>query len=76
MREMVSSKRHGLLLAACAACISLIAGCARVAPYQRGKLAHPTMTMADHGPAEAHLLAVHEGATGGGALAESGCGCN
>jgi hypothetical protein len=28
------------------------------------------------GPAAAHVLAVHEGATGGGSLAESGCGCN
>jgi hypothetical protein len=51
--------------------------CAHVAPYERGKLAHPMMT-ADglEGPAASHVLAVHEGATGGGSLAESGCGCN
>jgi hypothetical protein len=54
----------------------LAAGCTHVAPYQRGKLAHPTMTADDQGPAASHVLAVHEGATGGGSLAESGCGCN
>jgi hypothetical protein len=52
-------------------------GCAHVAPYERGKLAHPMMTADDlDGPAAAHVAAVHEGATGGGSLSESGCGCN
>jgi uncharacterized protein DUF4266 len=51
--------------------------CSHVAPYERGKLAHPMMTTDDlAGPAAAHVLAVHEGATGGGSLSESGCGCN
>ncbi len=51
--------------------------CTHVAPYERGKLAHPMMTADDlEGPAAAHVLAVHEGATGGGSLSESGCGCN
>ena len=54
----------------------LAAGCAPVAPYQRGALAHPTMTAALEGPAAGHVHAVHEGATGGGSVAESGCGCN
>jgi Domain of unknown function (DUF4266) len=59
-----------LLVVACA-------GCTHVAPYQRGKLAQPTMTADDlDGPAAAHVLAVHEGATGGGPLSQSGCGCN
>jgi hypothetical protein len=54
-----------------------LAGCTHVAPYERGKLAHPMMTAGDlEGPAAAHVLAVHEGATGGGSLSESGCGCN
>ena len=53
------------------------AACSHVAPYERGKLAHPMMTADDlQGPAAAHVLAVHEGATGGGSLSESGCGCN
>jgi len=47
-----------------------------VKPYERGKLAHRMMTTELEGPAASHTLAVHEGATGGGSLAESGCGCN
>lgn len=51
--------------------------CSHVAPYERAKLAHPMMTADDlQGPAASHVLAVHEGASGGGSLAESGCGCN
>ena len=56
---------------------STLAGCVRVQPYQRGRLAHPTMLLVDFaGPAEAHVYAVHEGAVGGGQGAEGGCGCN
>jgi hypothetical protein len=52
-------------------------GCSHVAPYARGKLAHPTMTEEDlDGPAAAHVTAIHEGATGGGPLFGNGCGCN
>jgi Domain of unknown function (DUF4266) len=55
----------------------LLAGCSHVRPYQRGQLAHPTMTPDPEGePAAAHVHDVHEGATGGGALVGSGCGCN
>jgi uncharacterized protein DUF4266 len=51
--------------------------CSHVAPYERGKLASPMMTAGDlDGPAAAHVMATHEGATGGGSLSESGCGCN
>jgi hypothetical protein len=54
-----------------------LAGCRHVAPYQRQKLAHPTMNIASPaGPAEQHMYSVQEGAVGGGAAAESGCGCN
>jgi hypothetical protein len=60
-----------------AAAIAACSACSHVAPYERGKLAHPMMTAGDlEGPAAAHVLAVHEGATGGGPLSESGCGCN
>ena len=52
-------------------------GCARVAAYERGSLAHPTMTTLDLARAsEAHVRAVQEGAMGGGAAAGGGCGCN
>lgn len=54
-----------------------VAGCRHVAPYERAKLAHPTMTIANPaGVAEQHMYGVQEGAVGGGAAAESGCGCN
>ena len=57
--------------------LSFVSGCATVAPYERAKLAHPTMAAADlAGPGENHLRAVTEGAIGGSAGAGSGCGCN
>lgn len=51
--------------------------CTHVRPWERGKLAHPTMTTTGQpGPAEEHLYSIQEGAAGGGASATSGCGCN
>ena len=60
------------------ALLSLLAtaACTHVAPYERGALAHPTMAAELEGPASGHVHAVHEGAIGGGSVAESGCGCN
>ncbi|MBX3262882.1 MAG: DUF4266 domain-containing protein [Labilithrix sp.] len=53
------------------------AGCTRVAPHQRGRLAHPSMTQTSSaGPGEQHVRAVQEGAIGGSLDATSGCGCN
>jgi hypothetical protein len=52
-------------------------GCTHVASYDRAQLAHPSMTTAElDGPAAGHVHSVHEGAAGGGSVAESGCGCN
>jgi uncharacterized protein DUF4266 len=52
-------------------------GCANVAAYERGTLAHPTMTGSDIAPpSEEHVRAVQEGAIGGGTSAGGGCGCN
>ncbi len=57
--------------------IVALGGCTHVAPYQRGHLAHPTMAATpEDEPAADHVHAIHEGATGGGALVGSGCGCN
>ncbi|MDI1443494.1 DUF4266 domain-containing protein [Polyangium sp. 6x1] len=54
-----------------------LAACTHVAPYERGRLAHPTMSVGPvSGPGESHMQAVHEGASGGSASAEGGCGCN
>lgn len=64
--------RMALLL--CALCLG---GCASVQPWERGRLAHPSMSAGRSGGAgEAHLHAVQEGAMGGAVGAESGCGCN
>jgi hypothetical protein len=65
----------GSLLAVCTLAATS-AACTHVAPYARGRLAHPTMTEELQGPAAAHVEAVHEGAAGGGDLGASGCGCN
>ena len=52
-------------------------GCSTVAPYERAKLAHPTMAANEmSGPGEEHLHAITEGAIGGATGAGSGCGCN
>ncbi len=60
-----------------AVALSAAAGCSQVAPYDRGKLAHPTMAANDMtGFGESHLRAISEGAVGGAAGAGSGCGCN
>ncbi len=57
--------------------LGLVAACGGVPPYDRGRLAHRTMTTADMAsPAEAHTRAIQEGATGGGFEAGGGCGCN
>ncbi|HVU04764.1 MAG TPA: DUF4266 domain-containing protein [Polyangiaceae bacterium] len=53
------------------------AGCANVAAYERGKLAHPTMAPGDGtSVAREHVYAVQEGTMGGSMGAASGCGCN
>lgn len=59
-----------VLLLPCGACV-------QVAAYERGSLAHPTMTTADIvPPSEEHVRAVQEGAIGGTGAAGGGCGCN
>lgn len=56
---------------------SVTGACAEVAPYQRGRLAHPTMAPGDgDSVARAHVYGVQEGAVGGTPGASSGCGCN
>ncbi|HEX4514394.1 MAG TPA: DUF4266 domain-containing protein [Polyangiaceae bacterium] len=57
------------------ACVALTA-CTHVAPYDRARLAHPTMIDEPTGRAATHVQTVTEGATGSGSIVESGCGCN
>lgn len=54
----------------------LASACTHVAPYDRARLAYPSMTDSYESAMSGHVRAVHEGATGGGSVAESGCGCN
>ena len=57
--------------------VTATAACVHVAPYQRGRLAHPTMLLVDQAtPGAAHVYAIQEGATGGASAVEGGCGCN
>ncbi len=65
----------GLLIAI--AVVAPLAGCAPVAPYERGTLAHPTMTPEDMTTAmDGHVRGVSEGAHGGLGGGGGGCGCN
>ena len=64
----------GLLAAAL-----LLAGCARVAPYERETLARRDMQLGDNpdlSAGEEHARAYREGSTGGGEAKGGGCGCN
>ncbi len=68
----MDAKRLSLLLL-----LALTSACANVAPYQRGRLAHPTMSPDDAvSLGQEHVHSVQEGATGGNVGASSGCGCN
>jgi hypothetical protein len=54
-----------------------VQACGNVAPYQRARLAHPTMQPGnDQSPGREHMQAVQEGAAGGSESHASGCGCN
>lgn len=51
--------------------------CVKVAPYERGMLAHPTMTPEEISIGlDEHVRAVSEGAAGGLGGGGGGCGCN
>jgi hypothetical protein len=73
---MKPSLKTSLVLALCAGA-AVAGGCARVQPWERGRLAHQTMLLVDQArPGEAHVYAIQEGAVGGASAAEGGCGCN
>jgi len=67
--------RRVLLAALCLAA----AGCAQVAPYQRGYLARPDMAM-DASPGMVRAMertyVAKEAAVGGASVGGGGCGCN
>jgi hypothetical protein len=69
--------RSFLSLTLAALALAAATGCSHVAPYERAKIAHPSMAAGDlAGTGESHVRAVLEGARGGSLGAESGCGCN
>ncbi len=52
-------------------------GCVKVAPYERGQLAHPTMAVSDMSVGlDGHVRGVSEGSSGGLSGGGGGCGCN
>ncbi|WP_084480137.1 DUF4266 domain-containing protein [Methylomicrobium lacus] len=60
------------------AAIVILAGCAKVAPWERGNLAKPHMAL-DPYPLQsalrAHSYGAREAATGGSSSEGGGCGC-
>ncbi len=54
----------------------ILGACQHVSPYQRARLAHPSMTEDFSSPGAGHMTAIHEGSVGGGGAGEAGCGCN
>jgi hypothetical protein len=74
---MTSNKpRITFLLLLMIVLMSFAVGCTHVEPWQRSKLAYPTMTLDPVSGAQEHVYSVQEGAVGGGAGVSSGCGCN
>jgi uncharacterized membrane protein (DUF485 family) len=71
-------KRPSILVMLTVAMLVLfLGGCVKVAPYERGMLAHPTMTPEEISIGlDAHVRAVSEGAAGGLGGGGGGCGCN
>jgi hypothetical protein len=74
----VKSRRPAIVAAVLTiAMAQALAGCTAVKPWQRGKLAHPTMRPGSLvGVAEGHMHEVQEGASGGADSEGGGCGCN
>ncbi len=73
----MGSARKMVFLGFLAVALSAATGCATVAPYERGTLAHPSMTPDDMATGfDEHVRAVSEGATGGFGGGGGGCGCN
>lgn len=76
-RRSFASLRPAATLVALAFAAVTQTACVKVAPYERGTLAHPTMTTDDMSlGVDAHVRGVSEGASGGLGGGGGGCGCN
>ena len=69
---------RGMMGVLAAAALAALSGCAHVAAYDRGALAHPTMAAEDEitSSMDAHVREISEGASGGLSGGGGGCGCN
>lgn len=70
--------RVTLSCAAALAAILLLAGCATVEPWQRGRLANSAMVFDSNAGQltfDTHWLTAREGSAGGFGLQGGGCGC-
>ena len=78
MRSPDSSVRRRLGRCVVVALSIGLGGCATVQPWQRGRLAHESMTF-DGDPLraayDAHWQESREGAAGGSGVQSGGCGC-
>jgi hypothetical protein len=76
--QLVGSIVRTALALVAASLLAATTGCVHVAPYERGTLAHPTMSAEDPytTPLAAHVQDVSEGAIGGLSGGGGGCGCN
>jgi hypothetical protein len=69
--------RRSLIVVVAAGLLTFASGCVKVAPYERGMLAHPTMSAEEISIGlDGHVRAVSEGAAGGLGGGGGGCGCN
>jgi hypothetical protein len=69
--------RTTILVVLTALLLAFATGCVKVAPWERGMLAQPTMTPEEISVGlDAHVRAVSEGAAGGLGGGGGGCGCN
>lgn len=69
--------RQSLLVPLTVGLLAFATGCTKVMPYERGMLAHPTMTPEEIAIGlDGHVRAVSEGAAGGLGGGGGGCGCN
>ncbi len=71
---MIKRARIGFLLGLLSVAAT---SCTHVSPWERGRLALPSMLLGDTAsPGAAHVYAIQEGAVGGASAVEGGCGCN
>jgi hypothetical protein len=75
---MTSTVIRVSVLAVCLPAVFLVAGCATVQPWQRGRLADPAMIFDEDASSvsyAAHWQEAREGAAGGSGVQSGGCGC-